>query len=455
MRVKELKSIMLIAAIYLVFLLFSVFIFANIIYIDNVNGTGSVGLLFLVLSIILSFFIILTHPECIKINFIKKSFIILLCYFCYFIFRIIFDIYDFQKLKAYTIATTGGIILFYGLGVLMGLLMFLVYNVPLNFKTANKWKNYFFAVYLLCNIYLLTRAFLTMSSRIRTDIFSIVGGVSYQRPGNFLIINSMILFLLYINNYIYSLRLNSSFKSVFLLLCFCVFVFYILAVMLFAQLLGSNNAFICCLGILFLTVAFHVFLFIFRKTKSLNTQKISFKRIFTGKFGKRVMLSIFISLFFFLLLGGMFLFKSNVDLSELRIFNYGEGGKLGHLDTRLALLKNFYTHFSISPFFGNMQADALTTGEGSYAHSFFLSMLTHTGILGTLIFIIFIISAIKEYFHVNRVNVYDNGIAAYKVLLFLGILMVAVVGVFITWIPIWFLIGFLFKPVKIIKGSND
>ena len=228
MWVKKVKSILLIGLIYLVFLLFSIFIFANIIYIDNIDGTGSVGLLFLALSIMLSFFIVLTHPECIKINFIKKSFIILLCYFCYFIFRIIFDIYDFQKLKAYTIATTGGVILFYGLGVLMGLLVFLVYNVPRNFKTANKWKSYFFAAYLLFNVYLLVKSFFTMSSRMRTDIFSIVGGVSYQRPGDFLIINSMILFLLYINNYIYSLKLNSSFKSVFLLLCFCVFMFYIL-----------------------------------------------------------------------------------------------------------------------------------------------------------------------------------------------------------------------------------
>lgn len=40
MRVKELKSIILITAIYLVFLLLSIFIFANIIYIDNVDGTG-------------------------------------------------------------------------------------------------------------------------------------------------------------------------------------------------------------------------------------------------------------------------------------------------------------------------------------------------------------------------------------------------------------------------------
>lgn len=451
MRVKELKSIMLIAAIYLVFLLFSVFIFANIIYIDNVDGTGAVGLLFLALLVIFSFFIVLIHPEYIKINFIKKSFIILLCYFCYFIFRIVFDIYDFKKLKAYTVGTTGGIILFYGLGVLMGLLVFLIYNVPLGFKVVNKWKSCFFAVYLVCNIYLLIRSFLTMAPRIRMDIFSVAGGINYQRPGDFLIINSMMVFLLYIHNYIYLFKRSSVLKFFLLLLCFCIFMLYILAVMLFAQLLGSNNAFICCFGILFLTVIFHIFFFLFGKTKILNTHKISFKRIFIGEIGKRVRLSIFISLFIFLLLGGMFLFKSNIDLSKLRIFNYGEGGKLANFDTRLVLLGNFYTQFYISPFFGNMQADALTTGDGSYVHSFFLSMLTHTGILGTFIFMLFIISAVREYFYANRIILYDSGIAVYGILLFLGILAIAVVGVFITWIPIWFLIGFLFKPVKIIK----
>ena len=98
-----------------------------------------------------------------------------------------------------------------------------------------------------------------------------------------------------------------------------------------------------------------------------------------------------------------------------------------------------------------MQADALTTGDGSYVHSFFLSMLTHTGILGTFIFMLFIISAVREYFYANRIILYDSGIAVYGILLFLGILAIAVVGAFITWIPIWFLIGFLFKPVKIIK----
>jgi O-antigen ligase len=62
------------------------------------------------------------------------------------------------------------------------------------------------------------------------------------------------------------------------------------------------------------------------------------------------------------------------------------------LMSRIEILKNFDMQFSISPIFGNMYSDNMTSGSGTAAHSLALSLLSHTGVIGFLLFCLFFIS---------------------------------------------------------------
>jgi len=450
MKKAEIKYLFFIPLIYLSFLLFHKFVFINITTLDigDKGGQGAAGLPLLALSILIAVFIICYFFCFIRIYIYKKSFLYLVIFFCYFVLRILIDTQNSQTLKGYTIATTGGIILYYGLGVLFGRLIFLLHNIQFNFRISIKYRSVLFFVYLIINLFSVLKVFSSISGIVRSDIFSLEGGTSYQRIGNFLIMNTVLLSILYFNNFVYLMRIKFLFKKIYLLLCFFAYIVYSMLIIVFTQLVGSNNGFVACGGVLFLGISLHIFIFISRKTKFI-LYKIKLRNFFKGivfsKFLKSVLIS-FLTCFFAVVI---VVLKLRIDVSKMRIFGYGKNtAGLGSLTSRFELLNNFYIHFLVSPFWGCMSADKLTTGSGSYVHSFILSMMTHMGILGTSLFIVFFIQVIFEYFH-KDFDVYDKYKAVYEIFLFLGILSIAVVGVFFIWIPIWFLFGFLFSPVKI------
>ncbi|MEL3901253.1 MAG: hypothetical protein P1P60_00240 [Treponema phagedenis] len=453
MKKTEIKYLFFIPLIYLSFFLFHKFIFVNIMTLDIMNkgGKGAVGLFLLALSILLAVFVICSFFRFARITIYKKSFLYLIVFFFYFILRILIDTQNSQTLKGYTIATTGGIILFYGLGVLFGLLIFLLHNTRLNYKAVLKWRAVFFLFYLTINLFSIMETFLGVSSIVRQDIFGLEDGANYQRIANFLIINTILLSILYFSNFIYLVNMKFLFKKSYLLLCFFAYFVYSILIIIFTQLVGSNNGFVTCSGILVLGFSLHIFIFISQKRKFILLHGMKFRNLFRGVVFLKFLESVLISVLSFFCVVVIVVLRFGIDISKIRILGYGDTSKgLGSLTSRFELLNNFYIHFSVSPFWGCMSADTLTTGFGSYVHSFIFSMITHMGLLGTGVFIAFFIQVILEYFHKNF-DIYDKYKTIYEIFLLLGILSIAVVGVFFTWIPIWFLFGIIFKPVKVIK----
>lgn len=94
-----------------------------------------------------------------------------------------------------------------------------------------------------------------------------------------------------------------------------------------------------------------------------------------------------------------------------------------------------------------MAVDALTTGEGTYTHSFIATLLTHLGIVGFILFFIYLFIAIKEKLKSSN-NLYVNNLfALYSLIVFAGIFAIASFGTFVAWVPLWFLLGLIFPPI--------
>ena len=184
----------------------------------------------------------------------------------------------------------------------------------------------------------------------------------------------------------------------------------------------------------------------FTKSENLLSQiKLNIKKIFLSKLTSKLFGSIFVSLFIvFVLLVGLINFF-DIDLDQFRIFGFGS--ETNAMSTRLELISNFFIHFDYNPIFGNMAVDILTTGEGSYAHSFILSLLSHLGIIGFILFFIYLFVAIKEKLN-NHNNLFVNNLfTLYSLVVFVGIFAIASFGTFITWVSIWFLLGLIFPPI--------
>ena len=186
---------------------------------------------------------------------------------------------------------------------------------------------------------------------------------------------------------------------------------------------------------------------------SLHSDRLEEEKIYNDnlilnrfKLSSKLFGSIFISLFIvFVLLVGLINFF-DIDLDQFRIFDFGSGD-VSSVSSRLALWDNFLIHFDYNPIFGNMAVDALTTGEGTYVHSFIATLLTHLGIVGFIFFFIYLFVAIKEKLKSSN-NLYVNNLfALYSLIVFAGIFAIASFGTFITWIPLWFLLGLIFPPI--------
>lgn len=273
---------------------------------------------------------------------------------------------------------------------------------------------------------------------------------SYQNSGYyasilFLIINYMMLnYVILIANKVK--RYHAYSVSILYTLTF----FFLL---LTSILMGSNYAVVSLITMLL------IFLFVYRlsvtKRDYLSQNKYTFKRFYS--------IDIIGNLFWYFfkifiptaLIVTLIYFNLGAELSSgaldgVRIFDTSEEGAINSLMSRIEILKNFETQFSVSPFFGNMYADNLTTGSGTAAHSLVLSLLTHTGVIGFLLFCVFFISIFSSMMKLNFDSEIHTNLV--KLFAFYNIIFVFVFSNIsnVFYAPIiWFTFGFLGFFIKV------
>lgn len=111
------------------------------------------------------------------------------------------------------------------------------------------------------------------------------------------------------------------------------------------------------------------------------------------------------------------------------------------IQSRLALLPDFFPQLSIAPVFGNYEAE-ISAGyfKGEYIHSLPLSLLTHTGIVGFCLFTFgWIVLYLAEKTQRNKSEVWQ--ILRFR--LFIITTVLASFYAFFTWQVVWFFIGML------------
>jgi hypothetical protein len=431
---------------------------------SNISGIdrGSLNLPFLGLFVVFGSVLFLWRASTGQSILIRRSTLFLLLFFTYFIFRIVVDIEEMERLKAYTFGSTGGVVLFYIVGTFVAIV------IGQHEKNAYEVKNYynyfslFFISYLMMSCYLLLSIFLEISSRLRMDIFLIENhkGSSdgYQRPGDFLIISYLILITLYAQFIsLRQTRRSLSWIRLTSVIVFTVFVIYSLTSLLVAQMIGSNKATILIAGLAVIVVMILMLLWFKSARNYLTLVPITFKLIIFSKLSLRLIF--FAVLGIAILIGIIFTTTSYLDIDLIKTRLGGFGSEISSVSHRLDLLSNFTIQFKYSPFFGHMNVDCLTTGCGSYVHSVFATLLTHTGLLGFFLFGFYLLSVIKEAFKVNaslqdEIFITSNIYKLFTVLFFLAILALGAIGTFLTWSVLWFAFGLILTAVKF-KGSYE
>lgn len=122
---------------------------------------------------------------------------------------------------------------------------------------------------------------------------------------------------------------------------------------------------------------------------------------------------------------------------------FASSGEFTSWTSRVSLLSTFGDQFAVSPIFGHFEAEIVVgVGEGYYIHSVPLAFLTHTGLIGTILFFSTFLLLIQK-----RTFVRDGRDISE---IYLGRMMWIILGVgtistFLSWPPIWFMLGALCK----------
>ena len=230
---------------------------------------------------------------------------------------------------------------------------------------------------------------------------------------------------------------------------------YFIITTLLVQYIGSNNGFLGVFGILFFSIIYKIYL-----SNKYEKEQIIFSNTNKSR-------SINESILFFIKNLGLYSFYLLVILIILfmtfrsfmppvRILHYNLNEEYNPLDERIKTLKdNLIPQFSVNPIIGNMESDEIISGKGTYVHSFILSMMTHIGIIGVTLFLLYFFFAVFEYYK-SLHYIKDYRLFCLKLFVFLitiYIFLMSNIASFFSWNPIWFVLGFSFPAIYFRRNS--
>ena len=414
----------------------------------NFDKKGGVCLIFLVLPffVFLFQFLILLFKTKKDNIFINNSFLFIIFIFIYITSGIILDRNDILYFKSFWFSTTGGCLIFFALGSFIAFVYNKIIYYSSRLNVLRKLNDFFIKYYGLFTCLLYAFTLLSLWPRGRTDLFLVNTFGFYQRVGNFMVLNTILM------SYCYSTVINNKNNNYAINI---YYLFYIIISSVLAQFVGSNNAFVAILGIFFVSIVYKIFIigelkkhrFIAIKKWFKSEIKLSIINSFIRVFVKRILLYTFLIV--------VFLLAFSRYLPPLRIFGFNKINNYNPLEKRINIVKNnFIEQFSVNPIWGDMNADVLTTGTGTYPHSFFLSIMTHCGVVGCFLFIMYFICALCEFYRQMRreknYSVFFQNLFLFLILSFIFIM--ANISTFMSWNPIWFSLGFCF-PVVAVKNK--
>ena len=422
-----------------------------IIYLSlNIINIGEMGTGLLLLAIFFALSSAILLFEAIQGNLVVRiHFFLFLLYVAWIIFRVVVDLQDINYLKKITIATTGGVLLFFLIGVFIRWGMNeIIYS-----------KNLYIIKFLII-IFLFTNALILQEFQGRlmdhTDIFLIedIEG-SYQRPGNFMVMLFIMESLAYL---VIAAKIDT--KKIFTL--FFWLLLYSLSMVLNlinSQMIGSNAATALTAVIYLITVITSLWAF----------NKLIRKKYLTGQLrllSRSVLKKIFkyfISVIFIILTITILLVQTtDIDFQKTRIFGFGSGEN-SSINSRFEILRETGTdQMGYAPIFGNLDVARLTTGDaGTTLHNFIPNILAALGTIGLLIVILLFLSLMRHLLKViqnsekNETGFIKSSFGLWIFLIFIFLFLYANISVGYEWPVMWFFVGFSTTIFSIKYNSRE
>lgn len=364
----------------------------------------------------------------------------LLAFLLLFSVRWLIDLGDAAAFKAATVATSGGVFLFLGLGVAVGVACEALAGISSGGSRSGAVVAALWSLAVASGaVWLLVEIGQARASAEPGQVLLSLQG-RYQRAGNMLIM--AVLLVLVVN---FSLnRSIASFGAPRARLAIASLhaggLVLAAAAATTAQILGSNIGTATVLLAATASLAMLASGWMRRRLAARPSRSV------------RGLLSVTAATLAIAVGGAAALVAFSIDPSRLRITGFGSG-RVDSLESRWALWANFPIHFAESPLLGSMTVDARTTGPGSYVHSFAAMLLTHTGVVGFLLMAAVLLLAL--WWLLRRGRRTDLGVPpgrsrsdrAHGAVLLCVVGGMACVGTGILWAPFWFTLGLLAPPV--------
>jgi len=417
------------------------FMFANIH-----TTTAGVGNALLVIPAICSLFVVMAWTDPSRVARVQRSAFFLLAFMIYFLVKLLIDLPD-EELRTYSLGTSEGVIFAFLFGWMLSALVTHATDESARGVKRLRTTGFLLAANLAAAVVVLWGHL----HDIRSDLFLVQGGRGlYQRPGN---LGVMIALLASVQLVLTAERGRRSIAARAAGSLMVTAYFALTAVlMVTAQLLGSNTGFVVTLFIALATAIWvrRPDLARWQGRVRLYTRPPALPMVL-GRSMPRLVLNGALFTALAVALGFAALHYAGIDYHRLRIFGFGEGSFGSHsVRGRLDILsRNFATQFNYAPIFGNLRADTLTTGVGTYSHSL-LSLCSHLGLVGTALFVAYLVSLYREVLRPRTgLPLFYTGVefALFRAMIIVGLLGYGLIGTFFTWMPLWFALGLLFPPI--------
>ncbi len=412
----------------------------------NIVSIGSGGVALPVLALFVATSVVLFLALWMKDRlYVRPHLFLFLGLMAWVAFRVVYDLGDLDRLKALTIATTGGMLLFY----LMGAALRVGYQQLVQ-DERGRWP---ITLALSLVVLLLVWILLEFSGRLHTRYFLLTGiDGGYQRAGNFLALTFLVFSFLFILGTLKTQSLSSRLKSE--VLWVTVYVAVAITMLGTAQLMGSKSATAVIAGVTVITLALAVFAP--RKKAFLSYVRGRLALPLSKRFLRSMALSALVGLAAVALAVAALITVTGFELERLRVLGFG-AGRITSLASRLdIMMEHGAAQLSYAPVLGNMNVAYLTTGNaGQTLHSFFPYVMANLGVVGLAFVLLLFLTVFLQLYRESKARPSDgvhayrsNMIAIYSFLIILYLLVFANLATGVSWVVLWFALGFISQPVS-------
>ncbi|GAA3706795.1 hypothetical protein GCM10022421_12380 [Oceanisphaera sediminis] len=377
---------------------------------------------------------------------VRLHFFIFLLLVVWVSLKVVIDLGDLEYLKQITVATTGGILLFFFVGAFVRLSLERITEPESKFIFAKLALFVFFMISMV--------VFTSYQGRLldRDDIFYIEGvDGNYQRPGNFLIMLFIMTSFVYLT-IVTSVQGQKNTSIVFWLFIYSVGLFFYL---ISSQMIGSNAATANLTAVYLMTVVISFLAFNNKLRNAFLAGKLTIPN--SKKILKFIVTFSVVAVLSVLIFSIVALRLSGFDLNKTNLFGFG-AGEITSVTSRLdILLESGVEQMGYAPFLGNTNVAYLTTGNpGKTLHSFLPNVMAELGLVGLLLVVLLFFFVLRDLYNksklakVNQVGFQSVVVNMWLFFLLIFLLLYSNIAVGIYWAVMWFFIGFASEPLFLI-----